>query len=336
MKNIFSKLVLVACLCTLLVGTAYAEDCKVCKRSRSSQAAVKAQAARCKRAQSTAELNVNNVRALINGYGNMWYDGSVAQYHLPKNSNTCPLFCAALWIGGTDVNDQLRIAALRFGSEGDDYWPGPLELTTAAVDLPVCNQYDKHYIITKTEVLDFMSMFDYEGVSRDVVDGIVVSSVVPTINYTIEHMLLNYIGKAPLFVAPGVKTGINIRYENPRELGSDRIANAVAAYEEYGGPCIFIDFGTATTFGVVDQDGSFLGGTICPGIKLSSEALVTGTAKLPRFELNRPETSSDGPPSPTCKAACTTVMSAWCATSCARSGRNWVKMPMWWPPAVWR
>ena len=90
-------------------------------------------------------------------------------------------------------------------------------------------------------------------------------------------------------MAPGVKTGINIKYENPRELGSDRIANAVAAYDEYGGPCIFIDFGTATTFGVVDQEGSFLGGTICPGIKLSSEALVTGTAKLPRFELNRPE-----------------------------------------------
>ena len=164
MKNIFSKLVLVALLLSVVSATAYAEDCKTCKRSRSSQAAVKAQAARCKRAQSTAELNVNNVRALINGYGNMWYDGSVAQYHLPKNSNTCPLFCAALWIGGTDVNDQLRIAALRFGSDGDDYWPGPLELNTAAVDLPVCNQYDKHYIITKNEVLAFMAMFDYTDI----------------------------------------------------------------------------------------------------------------------------------------------------------------------------
>ena len=133
------------------------------------------------------------------------------------------------------------------------------------------------------------SMFAHEGVPTSVVDGIVVSSVVPTINFTIDHMLQNYFGKAPLFVAPGVKTGINIRYENPRELGSDRIANAVAAYDEYGGPCIFIDFGTATTFGVIDADGAFLGGTICPGIKLSSEALVTGTAKLPRFELNRPE-----------------------------------------------
>jgi len=133
------------------------------------------------------------------------------------------------------------------------------------------------------------SMFAHEGVPTSVVDGIVVSSVVPTINFTIDHMLQNYFGHAPLFVAPGVKTGINIRYENPRELGSDRIANAVAAYEEYGGPCIFIDFGTATTFGVIDADGAFLGGTICPGIKLSSEALVTGTAKLPRFELARPE-----------------------------------------------
>ena len=133
------------------------------------------------------------------------------------------------------------------------------------------------------------SMFQHEGISTSEVEGIVVSSVVPTINFTIEHMLQNYFGRTPLLVAPGVKTGINIRYENPRELGSDRIANAVAAYEEYGGPCIFIDFGTATTFGVVDKDGSFLGGTICPGIKLSSEALVTGTAKLPRFELARPE-----------------------------------------------
>ncbi len=133
------------------------------------------------------------------------------------------------------------------------------------------------------------SMFAHEGVPTSAVDGIVVSSVVPTINFTIDHMLQNYFGKTPLFVAPGVKTGINIKYENPRELGSDRIANAVGAYEEYGGPCIFIDFGTATTFGVVDEGGCFLGGLICPGIKLSSEALVTGTAKLPRFEFIRPD-----------------------------------------------
>ena len=133
------------------------------------------------------------------------------------------------------------------------------------------------------------SMFAHDGVPVSAVEGIVVSSVVPTVNFTIEHMLQNYFGRTPLLVAPGVKTGINIKYENPRELGSDRIANAVAAYEEYGGPCIFIDFGTATTFGVVDEKANFLGGLICPGIKLSSEALVTGTAKLPRFEFVKPE-----------------------------------------------
>ena len=90
-------------------------------------------------------------------------------------------------------------------------------------------------------------------------------------------------------VAPGIKTGINLRYENPRELGSDRIANAVAAQAEYGGPCIFIDFGTATTFGAIDHLGAFAGGCICPGLKLTSEALVSGTAKLPRFELVKPD-----------------------------------------------
>ena len=116
-----------------------------------------------------------------------------------------------------------------------------------------------------------------------------ISSVVPTINFTIEHMCQNYFHQQPMIVAPGIKTGINIKYENPRELGSDRIANAVAAYTEYGGPCIYIDFGTATTFGVVDEEGSFLGGCICPGIKVASEALVSGTAKLPRFAIAKPE-----------------------------------------------
>ena len=90
-------------------------------------------------------------------------------------------------------------------------------------------------------------------------------------------------------MAPGVKTGIDIKYENPRELGSDRICNAVAAYTLYGGPCIYIDFGTATTFGCLDAKGAFLGGCICPGFKLTSEALVSGTAKLPHFELVVPE-----------------------------------------------
>ena len=116
-----------------------------------------------------------------------------------------------------------------------------------------------------------------------------MSSVVPSINFTIEHMCRNYFNRTPLTVAPGVKTGINIKYENPRELGSDRIATAVGAYELYGGPCITIDFGTATSFGAISEKGEFLGGAICPGLKLAAEALTERAAKLPRFELTRPE-----------------------------------------------
>lgn len=133
-------------------------------------------------------------------------------------------------------------------------------------------------------------LFAHEGYDMGEVEGIMMSSVVPTVNFTLEHMCKNYFGQSPMMVAPGIRTGINLRYENPRELGSDRIANAVATQAEYGGPCIFIDFGTATTFGAIDETGAFAGGCICPGLKLTSEALVSGTAKLPRFELHRPET----------------------------------------------
>ena len=162
MKNILSKLVLVAFAFSLMTGTAVARECTLCKKNSKKKAEVTTKAAVCKRAQSTAELNINNVRALINGYGNMWYDGSVTQYHLPKNSTSTPLYCAALWIGGTDVNEQLRIAALRFGSEGDDYWPGPLTIDgTADVTLEVCNYYDRHFKITQAEVQAFRAMFDY-------------------------------------------------------------------------------------------------------------------------------------------------------------------------------
>ena len=134
------------------------------------------------------------------------------------------------------------------------------------------------------------NLFEHNGLDVKDVTGIIMSSVVPSINFTIEHMLQNYFGITPMMVVPGVKTGINLKYDNPRELGSDRIANAVAAYELYGGPCIFIDFGTATTFGVMSARGEFLGGAICPGLKLAAEALVDRAAKLPRFELVKPDT----------------------------------------------
>ncbi|MBQ8971504.1 MAG: type III pantothenate kinase [Clostridia bacterium] len=134
-----------------------------------------------------------------------------------------------------------------------------------------------------------MNLLSYKGISPDAIEGIMMSSVVPQINFTVEHMCRNYFGMEPMKIEPGVKTGINIKYENPRELGSDRIANAVAAYELYGGPCITIDFGTATSFGVISERGEFLGGAIAPGLKLAAEALTERAAKLPRFELSKPD-----------------------------------------------
>ena len=134
-----------------------------------------------------------------------------------------------------------------------------------------------------------MNLLQYNRIDRSQIDGIMMSSVVPQINFTVEHMCRNYFGIEPMKIEPGVKTGINIKYENPRELGSDRIANAVAAYELYGGPCITIDFGTATSFGVISEKGEFLGGAICPGLKLAADALTERAAKLPRFELAKPD-----------------------------------------------
>lgn len=134
-----------------------------------------------------------------------------------------------------------------------------------------------------------MNLLNHHGIDPKAVEGIMMSSVVPQINFTIEHMCRNYFGMEPMKIEPGVKTGINIKYENPRELGSDRIANAVAAYELYGGPCITIDFGTATSFGAISAKGEFLGGAICPGLRLAADALTERTAKLPRFELVKPE-----------------------------------------------
>lgn len=169
---------------------------------------------------------------------------------------------------------------------------GNTNIKTALFDGPDMKHYwrvttDRNRTSDEYGIL-WSNLFAHEKQSMADVDGIVMSSVVPSINFTIEHMCRNYFGKAPMVVGPGVKTGINIKYENPRELGSDRIANAVAAYELYGGPCIFIDFGTATSFGAVSGRGEFLGGAICPGLKLSAEALVERAAKLPRFELARP------------------------------------------------
>jgi type III pantothenate kinase len=127
------------------------------------------------------------------------------------------------------------------------------------------------------------------NIDIDKIEGVIISSVVPPIMYSLEYAVKKYLKVDPIIIGPGVKTGINIKYENPREVGADRIVNAVAAYEIYKGPIIIVDFGTATTFCVISSKGEYMGGVICPGIKISAEALFQKAAKLPRIELVKPE-----------------------------------------------
>ena len=123
---------------------------------------------------------------------------------------------------------------------------------------------------------------------KDVTDAI-ISSVVPTLTSTLREMIQTYFDITPLVVEPGVKTGIAVRYENPREVGADRIVNAVAAFHYYGGPAIVIDFGTATTFDALSVNGEYLGGAIAPGINIASEALFAVASRLFRVELTPPK-----------------------------------------------
>jgi type III pantothenate kinase len=129
----------------------------------------------------------------------------------------------------------------------------------------------------------------HRGVDPTAVDAVAVSSVVPPLQHALDAMSERYFGVRPLSVGPGVKTGMPILYDNPREVGADRIVNAVAAYERWRGPLIVVDFGTATTFDVVTARGEYLGGAITPGIGISLEALSRYASKLPRVELDRPD-----------------------------------------------
>ncbi|NFA62035.1 type III pantothenate kinase [Clostridium sporogenes] len=133
--------------------------------------------------------------------------------------------------------------------------------------------------------IQVIELFSHNNLSFSDIEGVIISSVVPNIMYSLEHMISKYFNIKPIIVGPGVKTGINIKYDNPKEVGADRIVNAVAAHEIYKKPLIIIDFGTATTFCAITKEANYLGGTICPGIKISSDALFDKAAKLPRVEL---------------------------------------------------
>src|SRR2546426_981379 len=132
------------------------------------------------------------------------------------------------------------------------------------------------------------NLFALAGLDIGQVHGVIIASVVPPLDSVLEEMAVKYFRAKPLFVGPGVRTGLAVLVDNPSEVGADRIVNGVAAYSKYGGPCVVADFGTAITFDAVSARGEYIGGIICPGIGISSEALFSRTARLPRVDLREP------------------------------------------------
>jgi type III pantothenate kinase len=134
----------------------------------------------------------------------------------------------------------------------------------------------------------FRNLFAMDNLQVKGIHGIVISSVVPPLDSTLRQVCERYFNTKPLFIGPGVKTGMPVLYENPAEVGADRIVNSVAAFEKHGGPIISVDFGTATTFDCVTAKGEYQGGVICPGIGISADALFERTARLPRVDIRKP------------------------------------------------
>ena len=134
----------------------------------------------------------------------------------------------------------------------------------------------------------FRNLFAIGKVEAEDVRAIIISSVVPPMDFTLKEVCQRYFHLQPLFVEPGVKTGMPVLYENPAEVGADRIVNGVAAFEKYGGPCVVVDFGTATTFDAVSRKGEYMGGVITPGIGISAEALFEHAARLPFVDIRKP------------------------------------------------
>src|SRR5437899_12210449 len=138
----------------------------------------------------------------------------------------------------------------------------------------------------------FRNLFSMAGLESKGIRGIVISSVVPPLDPVLRQVCERYFNSKPLLIEPGVKTGMPVQYDNPAEVGADRIVNGVAAFEKYGGPCVVVDFGTATTFDAVSKKGEYMGGVIAPGIGISAEALFERTARLPRVDIRKPQRTS--------------------------------------------
>ncbi|MTV48558.1 type III pantothenate kinase [Heliobacillus mobilis] len=171
-----------------------------------------------------------------------------------------------------DIGNTNIVAAIYNGDDRTDTW----RLTT-----------DRRKTVDEYRILMVEAM-EAREISPNSISHVAISSVVPPVNPILVNMFRKYWGIHPLLVQPGIKTGLNIKIDDPRGLGPDRIVNAVGAYHIYGGPVIIVDLGTATTVCAVNGKGDFLGGVICPGIGISVEALVAQAAKLPRVEIAQP------------------------------------------------
>ena len=152
-----------------------------------------------------------------------------------------------------------------------------------------------HWRVTthRTQTVDeygvlFVNLFNLHGLATSQVHHIIISSVVPPVDSTLQRVCEEYFGIQPIFVEPGIRTGMPVLVDNPSELGADRLVNAVAAYAKYGGPAIVVDFGTATTFDVISARGEYLGGVITPGLGISADALFARAARLGRVDVRRP------------------------------------------------
>lgn len=171
-----------------------------------------------------------------------------------------------------DVGNTNTVLGVFRGEELVAHW----RLTTARLQT-----VDEYGVLTR-------NLFTLKGLDPREVSGIIISSVVPPVNWTLGEMSKVYFEQKAMFVEPGVKTGMAVLVDNPLEVGADRIVNGVAAFQKYGGPCIVVDFGTAITFDAISAKGEYLGGVIAPGIGISSEALFARAAKLPRVEIKDP------------------------------------------------
>lgn len=157
------------------------------------------------------------------------------------------------------------------------------------------NELVAHWRVTthRTQTVDeygvfFVNLFQMHGLAPSQVTHIIISSVVPPVESTLRQVCESYFHLEPMFVEPGIKTGMPMLIDNPTELGADRLADCIAAYERYGGPCIVVDFGTATKFEVISAKGEYLGGAIAPGLGLSADALFSRAARLSRVDIKRP------------------------------------------------